>query len=156
MAPELPQIPPPLNPALGGNQTATNAPTPKRTGDGLGAPSPRRVRSSSQLGQLAGDNELSARHHNIPWDRVGAFSVDDEDFQQIIRSPGTGWPAYDILRETDGAGPRLGHKIFDGALSRGLQADLPFIRGLGVDHFSVVSDFCGRRACSLSRIQNDG
>ena len=73
MVPDLPRRPLALRPIFGvddsssvaaqedgGEQTVTNAQRRKRMGDDLDAPPSLRTRTSSQLHQLAGDDDLRA------------------------------------------------------------------------------------------------
>ena len=104
----------------GRNETANTFQTPRRSGGDLNAPPPQRARTFPQEGRIAGDTECRSREQLVLWDRVGAFSVNDEDMQHAIRSPIEGWPAYGVFRRGGEPGPRLRHHIFDGSNFRNL------------------------------------
>ena len=78
-----------------------------------------------------------ARHGFDTWARLGAFAVNRDDFDHVLRFPVMGWPAYDVLYGIDGPGPQTDHGIFE-ANFRKLRGPHPFIRRTGGGPSSVA------------------
>ena len=58
---------------------------------------------------------------------------------RALRARMAGWPAYDVLYETGGPGPRLARKIFSDAHFQCPHPNRIFPRELGVDPLSAAS-----------------
>ena len=60
-----------------------------------------------------GGNEFLARDGFAGWGCVGTLAINKEDFDQAMRFPGMGRPAYDVLFGMGGPAPQIGHRLLD-------------------------------------------
>ena len=109
--------------------------------------------ANSQEKRAAEENAFRARHQLIAWDRVGAFSVNGENFRHAIRHRMERWPAQEVLRETDGPCPHMKRKIFDEVNFRDAHPTHSSTRQVGVEPLPVAWESEGAASASQHELR---